>query len=250
MEGWGLGPKSGICSVLSLVKTEAEVLEGSEECLIGGFGIAVTSDLVVLPLNIGCLFMAHSNSQYDTMVIDQPSRTKYLENYQHTTSYNMLDFKGLFFNNATDHVTWCVMGIVFSLYAFYVEKKKHNNPKYVAWCDIKDSVNCSRVLTSEYSRGFGFMSQIVGQKSVLNMPNCIMGIIFYLIQLITGLLPYLWTYHLLFYISIASCISSLYLAYVLFFVLREVCIVCMSTYVVNFVLLYLNYQRFLYAYNI
>lgn len=30
------------------------------------------------------------------------------------------------------------------------------------------------------------MSYMVGQKSVLNIPNCIMGIVFYLVQLITG----------------------------------------------------------------
>ena len=57
-----------------------------------------------------------------------------------------------------------------------------------------------------------------------------------------------WAVTLLYITSIMSCVGSVYLAFVLFFILKDVCLVCMATYVVNSVLLYLNYQRYKYAY--
>ena len=40
--------------------------------------------------------------------------------------------------------------------------------------------------------------------------------------------------------SIMSCLGSVYLGYILYFVLHDVCVVCISTYVVNGLLFLLN----------
>lgn len=46
--------------------------------------------------------------------------------------------------------------------------------------------------------------------------------------------------------SIVSVVGSLYLAYILYFVLKEFCIICIITYVLNFILLIINYKRLVY----
>ena len=46
--------------------------------------------------------------------------------------------------------------------------------------------------------------------------------------------------------SIASVIGSLYLAYILYFVLKEFCLVCILTYLLNFILFIINYKRLVY----
>lgn len=49
---------------------------------------------------------------------------------------------------------------------------------------------------------------------------------------------------LAYYASILSCIGSVYLAVILFFVLKDVCLVCIATYIINAGLLYLNYSLY------
>ena len=46
--------------------------------------------------------------------------------------------------------------------------------------------------------------------------------------------------------SIMSVVGSLYLAYILYFELKEFCIICVITYVLNFILLIINYKRLVY----
>lgn len=47
------------------------------------------------------------------------------------------------------HTAACLVGLGLSLYAWYVEKKKHEDPNYVAMCDLGPNMQCSRVLTSQ-----------------------------------------------------------------------------------------------------
>uniref|UniRef100_A0A0E9RDC8 vitamin-K-epoxide reductase (warfarin-sensitive) n=3 Tax=Anguilla anguilla TaxID=7936 RepID=A0A0E9RDC8_ANGAN len=46
--------------------------------------------------------------------------------------------------------------------------------------------------------------------------------------------------------SIVSVMGSLYLSYILYFVLKDVCIIGISTCVLNFILFMLNYKRLVY----
>lgn len=46
--------------------------------------------------------------------------------------------------------------------------------------------------------------------------------------------------------SILSVMGSLYLGYILYFVLKDFCFICITTYALNFILLVLNYKRLVY----
>ncbi|XP_064647857.1 vitamin K epoxide reductase complex subunit 1-like protein 1 isoform X2 [Lineus longissimus] len=151
----------------------------------------------------------------------------------------------MFISNATDHTLLNTFGIVVSMYALYIEVKKAKDKNYVAICDISDRMSCSKVLTSKYGKGFGIVGLLVGNDHFLNMPNCILGIIFYILQLTLGYIVAPWSNTALFYLSVASCIGSLYLACILFFVLKDICLICITTYFINGGLLYLNYERFM-----
>ncbi|CDQ93835.1 unnamed protein product [Oncorhynchus mykiss] len=46
--------------------------------------------------------------------------------------------------------------------------------------------------------------------------------------------------------SILSVMGSLYLGYILYFVLEDFCIICVTTYALSFILFMLNYKRLVY----
>uniref|UniRef100_A0A8C9GTE8 vitamin-K-epoxide reductase (warfarin-sensitive) n=1 Tax=Piliocolobus tephrosceles TaxID=591936 RepID=A0A8C9GTE8_9PRIM len=72
------------------------------------------------------------------------------------------------------------------------------------------------------------------------------GLIFYILQLLLGMTASAVAALILMTSSIMSVMGSLYLAYILYFVLKEFCIICVVTYVLNFLLLIINYKRLVY----
>ena len=46
------------------------------------------------------------------------------------------------------HLVLCLLGILVSVFAFYVEKTKETNADYRAVCDISETVSCSAVFAS------------------------------------------------------------------------------------------------------
>lgn len=107
------------------------------------------------------------------------------------------------------------------------------------------------------------------EGSIFNQPNTIYGLFFFLIQLLLRMRFYLtfkFKISFLFCIfvfllsivlfrnnkralrakillSVFANIGNLYLAYVLYFILKDFCIVCVSTYIVNILLLVFNYKH-------
>ena len=137
-----------------------------------------------------------------------------------------------------------VAGLGLSGYALFVEQAKEADKDYVALCDINENVTCSKVFTSKYGKGFGLVAMITGDDNhILNQPNSIYGLIFYSLM---GLL-YLcgsrsrFLASLQFYAFIVANGMSCYLGYILYFVLKDMCVVCVSTYAVNFLLLLLTF---------
>lgn len=128
-----------------------------------------------------------------------------------------------------------VVGSLLSLYAVYVEYEASQNDSFEALCDISDEVSCSKVFTSEYGKIFSYLG-IIPKDSIFDQPNALFGFVFYL----AFLLLYLFLHHndfgklLLLSMGVASMILSAYLSYILAEVLKDLCVVCLSTYICNF----------------
>lgn len=137
-------------------------------------------------------------------------------------------------------------GLGLSSYAYFVEYQLEHEPGYKAMCDIDESHSCSSVFNSTYGRGFGIVGKLMGnQNHPLNVPNSLYGIVFYSVLGMLFLLGsnsrFLVSFQ--FYMLILANCMSIYLGYLLYAVLKTICVVCISTYSVNFLLLLTLYCR-------
>lgn len=62
-----------------------------------------------------------------------------------------------FFRHQGALVLLCMWGIGVCIYALSVEFHKEADPGYEAMCDISETMSCSKVLTSEWGKGFGLL---------------------------------------------------------------------------------------------
>lgn len=115
-----------------------------------------------------------------------------------------------------------LIGLVLSFYALYVEYQAHKDPDYIASCDIASWISCSKVFTSKYAHTFPFM------------PNAAYGVCFYLLVFILDIMR---KYKYIQYVTSAALLTCCYLAYVLMFILHDMCVVCVSTWIVNVIIL-------------
>lgn len=136
---------------------------------------------------------------------------------------------------------FCFVGFGLTSYAFYVEMKKGQDPSYRAACDIGERMSCSRVLTSRWARGFGLFDE----KSPLNLPDSLYGFIYYCLALLLNQSNRSKNIaRLRIFLSILVNCGSIYLGYILYFVLHDICLVCCGMYVVNFLLMICNFKLF------
>ena len=123
---------------------------------------------------------------------------------------------------------------------------KKADENYVALCDIDETVSYSKVFTSKYGKGFGLVELLNGDENhPLNQPNSLYGIIFHthfgLPYLCSGSSYFL--ANLQFYSFLLANAKSCYLRYILYFVLQDLCVLCLSTCAVKFILLLLSYCK-------
>lgn len=126
----------------------------------------------------------------------------------------------------------CVLGIILSSYGLYVENQIAINPDFVALCDLGSWASCSKVFHSKYGTGLG----IIPADSFLSMPNTVYGLAYYSLHIIlqhSSLYQNPTARTLAVALGIASIVTSAWLAYILYFVLKDFCILCVSTYVLN-----------------
>lgn len=130
------------------------------------------------------------------------------------------------------------LGLALSIYSLYVEIKHDLDESYEALCDINSLVSCSAAFFSDFGRGFGLLPEPLAFR------NPVFGVLFYTTVLILILLGHkLQNARLLVALAILSNLGSLFLGFVLTFVLRVACLVCISTYVINFLLLKFTWRR-------
>ena len=121
-----------------------------------------------------------------------------------------------------------LIGLLLSIYSYYVELKTKKNPKYHALCDINSKVSCGKTFASKYG------------KLIDGVSNSLGGIFFYafvILILLFNLNVVIFGFTLVQYSIFAAIIGSVYLAYLQYFRIRLFCLVCSSIYVVNILLL-------------
>ena len=112
-----------------------------------------------------------------------------------------------------------------SMYLFMVEKKVKQNSTYKSFCDISDKISCTKVAKSSYSTFF-------------LMPNSLWGMLFYTMLFFASISS---SKLYIFALSIAGAIASIILAFILYGIIKTVCLVCTSTYIINILLVIYSY---------
>ena len=123
--------------------------------------------------------------------------------------------------------TLAITGFLISIYAYITEEKLKKDSSFKPACDLSDRISCSKPLKSEYANLF-------------YISNTIAGIMFYALL---AILAFFNMTAALFYAAIAACIASIYLAYLLYFKIGALCLLCTSLYIVNALLLFFSYQE-------
>lgn len=115
-----------------------------------------------------------------------------------------------------------IFGFCISLYTYLLEKKIQRVPSYKPMCDISDKISCTKPMKSAYA-------------SLFYVSNTLIAMIFYLLIFC---LAFLQAQTLLLVSIICGCIASCILAYILYFKIKSLCLLCISLYVINFLLLF------------
>ncbi len=120
-----------------------------------------------------------------------------------------------------------LLGLIISLYSYWVERQLLQNVNYKPACDISDHISCSKPFTSIYS-------------AVLGISNTVVSIIYFtsMFWLAVGDFN-----KLMFIGACIAVIFTLYLAYLLYFKIRSFCLICTSLYIVNVLMLVATYYN-------
>ncbi|XP_059619327.1 vitamin K epoxide reductase complex subunit 1 [Phlebotomus argentipes] len=145
---------------------------------------------------------------------------------------------------ASSMVVSSLIGLLLSIYTTHVEIQLELDNDYEALCDLNEGISCTKVFSSQYGKGFGIVHHLLGEESIFNQPNGLFGIFFYALIALLCFVNDSKVARVQIYLCIVSNLLSLYLAYLLYFVLEDFCIVCVSTYVVNGINLYLAVRRY------
>ncbi|KAL7300432.1 hypothetical protein TKK_0006786 [Trichogramma kaykai] len=132
----------------------------------------------------------------------------------------------------------CLHGVAVSYYAYLVETNKEKDDDYQPLCDISEHFSCTKAFMSEFGKGFG----LIPKDSSFYLPNSIFGIVFYTIVASLSLFNHYWNTLLMLAATVLANSFSIYLAYVLY-LLKDVCLVCVTTYIINAILLVLSAKK-------
>jgi len=122
----------------------------------------------------------------------------------------------------------CTLGAALSADLVRLHVRVHTDPDYHSYCAVSEWANCETVAESV-------------QSVALGLPVAVWGLLVYLaLGVLTAwgirrpLSPSSWPFGLLFWISLISSGTSIYLYLVSHLVIESFCFVCVGTYLVNF----------------
>ncbi|XP_041979462.1 uncharacterized protein LOC121733311 [Aricia agestis] len=137
-------------------------------------------------------------------------------------------------------ISTCIFGVLVSTYALYVEMAVEAKPGYKAMCDFAPHASCTKVLSSPYAKGLG----LVPEDSSWKLPNCLYGILFYCFYIFLSTFDDPRVVRFQQALSLVSLALCVYLAYILVFILKDFCIVCVTTYMINIFLTILFAKKY------
>jgi len=121
-----------------------------------------------------------------------------------------------------------IVGLILSIYSLYVEKKLEVQKSYSPVCDINKTVSCSAAFESKYSETFGIKNSILGSG-------------FYALVLLLSVTSFA---PLILYLAAFGMLTTIYLAHLSYFKLKNFCLVCTGIYIVSLLLLILSWIKF------
>jgi len=124
-------------------------------------------------------------------------------------------------------LTLAIVGFLISAYTYFIEKKIKEKPNYKPVCDVSDRISCTKPMKSPYANLFYFSNALIGGA--------------YYIMI--GVLTLLQMHQLLIMAAVCGCIISAVLAYILYFKIKSLCILCTTLYVINVLILLLSLGR-------
>merc|ERR1711862_689598 len=143
----------------------------------------------------------------------------------------------------------CIIGAILSAYAVYVEYRTHKQKKsdieeeFVALCDIESiGASCSRTFSLPQGKLLSYFN-IVPSDHVLDVPNALLGLLHYLVLMsLENTSIFYYSNVMSLGLAMIAFLTSVYLAYALT-MLKELCILCWTTHVINAILLIYYIQR-------
>ena len=124
-------------------------------------------------------------------------------------------------------VVLSILGIIISLYGIFVENKVRRDMNYHAACDVSNTISCTKSFVSPYNK-------------LLGVSNIVVCLVFYVAMLIFGLMDNATATMLLAWLGLAGTIVF---AYVLYFKIKAVCLICTSMYIINIALVAVQYIK-------
>lgn len=114
-----------------------------------------------------------------------------------------------------------LIGLAISIYGIKVESNLKENAQYKASCDLSDTISCSKPMLSQYNAMFG-----ISNIWVSALYYCaIIASTFINLPMLTLILA-----------SLGVAVSIVF-AYILYFKIRSLCLICTSLYIVNIALM-------------
>lgn len=114
-----------------------------------------------------------------------------------------------------------IIGFCVALYSYFVESKMKADARYKPACDINDRISCSKAINSQYG-------------TLFLLSNSVWGMIYYAAVAALALMGF---HTLLIIATTLGVLASIGLAYLLYFKIKTLCVVCTSLYIINALLL-------------
>ena len=113
-----------------------------------------------------------------------------------------------------------LVGLAISAYGITVERKLQQDAQYKAACDISDAISCTRPFLSPYGK-------------MLGISNIWASAVYYCAIIVVALLN---LSTITFILTCAGVAASIVFAYILYFKVRSLCLICTSLYLINIAL--------------